>query len=289
MSDHAAIRSMLSVPGIRERFIDKAEQVRADAVLFDLEDSVAAADKAAARALVAARLPAFPKRGRLLYVRPNALDTGLLELDLDAVTGPGLDGVHLPKVESAETLRTADHYLTLLERVRGLEPGRIRIIAWIESALGLTRVEEVSRATPRLAALSLGAEDFTASLGVQRTREARELEHPRARLAVAAAAAGIGAMDGPESDYRDTEHFERQARHARSLGFRGKYCIHPDQVAVANRVFLPSREEVAWARRVVAAYEEGERQGLGAVGLDGSMVDRPVYLRAVAVLERSAG
>ena len=289
MDAHAAIRSMLSVPGIRERFVDKAEHVPADALLFDLEDSVADRDKAAARALVARRLPEFPKHGRLLYVRPNGLDTGLLEQDLDAVVGPALDGVHLPKVHGPEVLRAADHYLTFLERVRGLAPGRIRIIAWIESAEGLTRVEEICRAVPRLAAVSLGAEDYTASMGIQRTREARELEYPRARLAAAAAAAGIGAMDGPESDYRDAALFTAQARHARTLGLRGKYCIHPDQVALANREFAPQPAEVERARRVVEAYEAGERAGLGAVGLDGAMVDRPVYLRAAALLERAAG
>ena len=282
------LRSMLSVPGCRERFIDKAAGCPADAVLFDLEDSVADADKDGARALVAERLPGFPRAGRQLWVRPNALDSGLLEADLDALVGDALDGVHLPKADSPEVLRTVDHYLTLLEKVRGLSPGQVRLFAWIESAAGLARVEEICAASPRLVGVSLGAEDFTASLGVQRTRGAQELEYPRARLAVAAAAAGIAAMDGPESDYRDLALFDSQAVHARGLGFHGKYCIHPDQVAVANRVFQPTPQELAWARRVVDAFRAGEREGLGAVGLDGSMVDRPVYLRAARLLRQSA-
>jgi citrate lyase subunit beta/citryl-CoA lyase len=239
--------------------------------------------------LVARCLPRFPKRGRQLFVRPNGLDTGLLEQDLAAVVSPELDGVHLPKVHDADVLLAVDHYLTLLERTRGLTQGGVRILAWIESAAGLARVEEICRATPRLMGVSLGSEDYTASLGIQRTREAGELEYARARLANAAAAAGIGAMDGPEADYRDGALFESQARHARSLGFRGKYCIHPDQVPAANRVFSPDERELSWARRVVEAYQEGERQGLGAVGLDGAMIDRPVYLRAAELLSRSAG
>ncbi|MFI0961268.1 HpcH/HpaI aldolase/citrate lyase family protein [Streptomyces sp. NPDC021080] len=287
MHTPAFMRSMLSVPGIRERFITKAEDSPADAVLLDLEDSVADADKAAARTLVADYLPRFPKRGRQLFVRPNGLDTGLLEQDLTAVVNPALDGVHLPKVHDPDVLLTVDHYLTLLERTRGMSPGSVQIIAWIESAAGLARVESICRAAPRLIGVSLGSEDYTASLGVQRTREAGELEYARARVANAAAAAGIGAMDGPEADYRDSALFESQARHARSLGFRGKYCIHPDQVPMANQVFSPDKRELSWARRVVEAYQEGERQGLGAVGLDGAMVDRPVYLRAVELLSRS--
>ncbi len=274
---------MLSVPGSSERFIGKARDVPTDAIAFDLEDSVATADKEAARRLVASVLPDFPADGRELWVRPNALDSGLIEADLDAVVGPGLHGVHLPKADDPQTLSQVDHYLTYLERVRGLAPGSVRLMAWIESARALSQVEQICLASPRLDGVSLGSEDYTASLGVRRTKDAAELSYARARLANAAAAAGCAALDGPEADFRDLPLFERQALTARAVGFDGKFCIHPDQVALANRAFAPDEREIARARRVADAFEAaGERAG--AIAVDGAMVDRPVYLRALQVL-----
>jgi citrate lyase subunit beta / citryl-CoA lyase len=286
MDTHASIivRSILSVPGLRDRFIEKAASVPADIILFDLEDSVPPARKAEARERVRAALPQFDKRGRFVFVRPNDLATGLLELDLDAVVVPGIDGIHLPKTHNPEVLKRTDHYLSLLERARGIAPGSIRIIAWIESAEGVANVEAICRASPRLIGASMGAEDYATSLGVMRTRESLEIEYARARVANAAHAAGLVPIDCPEPDYQDLVHFERDILHARALGYRGKYCIHPSQVEIANRVFAPSKEQLAWAERVRDAYEAGEQQGLGAVGLDGAMVDRPIYVRALDVL-----
>jgi citrate lyase subunit beta/citryl-CoA lyase len=279
------VRSILSIPGLRDRFIEKAVSVPADIILLDLEDSVPPARKAEARERVRAAVPCFEKRGRSLFVRPNDLATGLLELDLHAVVVPGLDGIHLPKTHNAEVLRRADHYLTLLERARGMLAGTVRIIAWIESAEGVANVETICRASPRLIGASIGAEDYATSLGVMRTRGGLEIEYARARVANAALAAGLVPIDCPEPDYQDLEHFERDIRHARALGYRGKYCIHPAQVEVANRVFAPSQEQLAWAERVRDAYEAAEQQGLGAVGLDGAMVDRPIYVRALDLLQ----
>jgi citrate lyase subunit beta / citryl-CoA lyase len=286
MDTHSSIivRSILSVPGLRDRFIEKAASVPADIILFDLEDSVPPARKAEARERVRAALPNFDKRGRFVFVRPNDLATGLLELDLDAVVVPGIDGIHLPKTHNPEVLRRTDHYLSLLERARGITPGSIRIIAWIESAEGVANVEAICRASARLIGASMGAEDYATSLGVMRTRESLEIEYARARVANAAHAAGLAPIDCPEPDYQDLEHFERDILHARALGYRGKYCIHPSQVEIANRVFAPSADQLAWAERVRDAYEAGEQQGLGAVGLDGAMVDRPIYVRALDVL-----
>ncbi|MEX2081594.1 MAG: aldolase/citrate lyase family protein, partial [Dehalococcoidia bacterium] len=159
------------------------------------------------------------------------------------------------------------------------------IIPWIESTEGLAKVEAICFSSKRLIGASMGAEDYVTSLGVMRTRGGVEIEYGRARMANAAMAAGLVPIDCPEPDYQDIEHFERDITHARVLGYRGKYCIHPTQVEVANRVFSPPADELDWAKRVVEAYEEGERQGLGAVGLDGKMIDRPIYLRAVDIVE----
>jgi citrate lyase subunit beta/citryl-CoA lyase len=177
-----------------------------------------------------------------------------------------------------------DHYLSLLEETRGIARGTVRLIVWLESTLGIANAETICRASPRLIGASMGAEDYATDLGVMRTRASTEIEYARARLANAAVAAGLVAIDCPEPDYQDLEHFERDISHARTLGYRGKYCIHPRQVELANRVFSPSEEQLRWARRVRDAYEAGEREGLGAVGLDGAMVDRPIYVRALDLL-----
>src|SRR5687767_4338947 len=178
-----AIRTMLSVPGIRPRFIEKAHAVAADAIVLDLEDSVGFAEKPAARKLVSEAGPTFPKGQRLLLVRPNDLSTGLLEDDLDAVVWPWLDAIHLPKVHGPDVLQQADHYLTFLERRRGIDVGTVRIVAWIESAAGVAQVETIAGSSPRLIALSFGAEDYVTSLGVMRTKPGVEIEFGRARTA----------------------------------------------------------------------------------------------------------
>jgi citrate lyase subunit beta/citryl-CoA lyase len=134
--------------------------------------------------------------------------------------------------------------------------------------------------------VAFGAEDYVTSLGVMRTRAGHEVEFARARIANAALAAGLVAIDCPEPDYRDLEHFEREIRHVQTLGYCGKYCIHPAQVEMANRLFRPDGEQVRWARRVVEAYDTAQSAGMGAVGLEGSMIDRPIYLRARGLLGR---
>ena len=273
------------VPGNNQRFIENAPQTGADVVCLDLEDSVAPADKAAAREMVREALPSIAQPDRyLLFVRINGLDTGLLEKDLLAVVGPHLDGISLPKVHGPEIVRQVDHYLTILEASQGLPPGQIRIAPWIESAEGVLRASDICRASPRLVAASFGSEDFSNDMGIQRSPGATEVMWGRYAVATACAAAGIAALDAPEMDYKDLAQLERDAQFVRSIGFRGKFCIHPTQVAVVNQVFQPTEAEIAKAQRIVAAYEEAERQGRGAIGLDGTVVDRPIYARAQALL-----
>jgi citrate lyase subunit beta/citryl-CoA lyase len=283
------VRSILSVPGSSLRFIAKAESVPADVIAFDLEDSVAPQEKAKARAAVARAIDRFPKNGRLAYVRPNDLDSGLLEDDLAAVVRPGLDGIHLPKVHGPETIVHVDHYLTLLERIAGLPSGAMRMMAWIESAQGVANVEAICGASPRLVAVSVGSEDYAASLGVSRSAEATELAFARGRIVNAAAAAGLIAVDGAETAVRDPDRFWRVSVAVRQLGYRGKFCIHPDQVKLVNDVFAPSGAERAWAEKVVGAFEAARHQGVGAITVDGSMVDLPIYERACELLRWSDG
>jgi citrate lyase subunit beta/citryl-CoA lyase len=239
--------------------------------------------------MVREALPGLVRPNYLLVVRVNGLDTGLLEDDLLAVVVPALQGISLPKVDRPETIRQVDHYLTILEKERGIPPGQVKIIPWVESPQAVLSAEEICRASPRLLGASFGGEDFSVGMGIQRSKEGREVEWPRYRMALACRAAGILPIDTPYMDFRDLEQLEREARLVRSMGYVGKYCIHPSQVEVVNKVFVPTQEEIAQARRVVAAYEEGERRGVGAVAMDGLVVDRPVYVRAQALLELSQG
>jgi len=280
------LRSILFVPGIVERFVARAPDTGADVICLDIEDSVPPAEKAKARELTARAIESLSASERpLLFVRVNGLPTGLLEDDLLAVVRPGLDGIVLSKTDSAETVRRADHYLTILERGQGMARGTVAIIPLIESAEAILSAKGIAAASPRLVALSLGAEDLAADMGLRRSAGAREIEWPRAQLAMAAAANGLVAIDTPEPDYKDLEHLERDSAFARSVGFRGKYCIHPGQVDVVNRAFSPTAEEITEARDVVRLLEkEGIGKGRAAIPVNGKMIDTPIYWQAKRLL-----
>jgi len=280
------IRSLLFVPGIVPRFIERAPSVGADLVCLDLEDSVPPAEKSRARQIVAEALDTMPRSGYLMFVRVNGLHTGLLEDDLIAVVKPGLEGISLPKTDSASTVRRVDHYLTLLEKERGMEVGTVKVIPWIETAIGIVNAYEICTASSRLIGASFGGEDFATDMRIQRTKGSEEIQWPRAQMAIACRAAGIVPIDTPEPDYTDLEHLERDSLFARSLGYRGKYCIHPSQVEVANRVFAPTQEEIEQAQTVVELFEkEGIEKGRAAIPFQGMMIDWPIYIRAKRVIE----
>ncbi len=281
------MRSMLSVPGIRERFIEKARDAEADVLCFDLEDSVAWDDKPAARDLLCRVLPDFPKRGRQVFVRTNGYDTGLIEQELHAIVQPWLDGVSVSKIECARDIQRIDDYLTLLERARGLPDGEVKLAAWIENAHAVANAYEICAASERLVGICVGGEDYAVSIGVRRTKGGAELELARRASVNAAHAAGIAPLDTPWTDIRDPEGFEDELARMKEIGFLGKFCIHPDQLGPANRMFSPPSDDVDWARRVVDAYQEGVEQNLGAVALDGQMIDKPVLEQAENVLARS--
>ncbi|MBI3953914.1 MAG: CoA ester lyase [Chloroflexi bacterium] len=282
------IRSLLFVPGNRQKMLDKARDVPADVLVPDLEDSVPPEEKAAARKVVAANLAGFAIRGQHLFVRINALSTGLGEEDLDAVLGPQIEGISVGKADSATDLVELDRLLGRMERRKGLPAGSIAVIPWIESALGIISAHDIARASPRIVAISFGADDFTADMGIPRTKEGTEQFYPRAAVAIAARAAGVMAFDTPFVDFRDEEGLARDCASVRQLGYTGKWCIHPGQVATVNRLFTPSEEEVAYCRRVAAAFDEAVARGTAATSVDGRMIDVPGYQRAQRILDLAA-
>lgn len=283
----AALRSLLFAPGNHVRRVEKALSLDADAVILDLEDAVAIAEKPATRGVVAAALQR-PRRG-LLYVRINAFDTEFCHGDLVAVVQTGLDGIILPKIESVAGIATIDWLLTQLERDRGLSAGNIDLIPIVETARGLREIDAILAAGTRVRRIAFGAGDFTLDLNMAWSRGEAELAHARAVIATASRAAGIDApLDTVWVDLTDPDGLEASARTALAYGFQGKMCIHPEQIAVVNRVFTPSDTEIAFAERVCAAFEQAEAEGSAAIQLDGKFIDYPIVYRAQRVLQKIA-
>jgi citrate lyase subunit beta/citryl-CoA lyase len=281
------LRSFLFAPGNHARRVEKALSLDADAVILDLEDAVATAEKRATRDAVIAAL-ARPRRARL-YVRVNAVDTEFCYGDLVAIVRPGLDGIILPKVESAAGLATADWLLAQLEREQGVAPSAIDLVPIIETARGLSQIDAILAAGTRVKRIAFGAGDFTLDVNMAWSRGEAELAYARAKIVTASRAAGIEApFDTVWVDLADEEGLEASARTALGFGFQGKMCIHPNQIAVVNRVFTPSEAEVAFAERVLAAFARAEAEGSAAIQLDGKFIDYPILYRAQRVLENVA-
>jgi citrate lyase subunit beta / citryl-CoA lyase len=276
-------RSLLFVPGDSERKFARAKACGADALILDLEDSVAPPQKAAARAHVADLIDPDAKRPWLFIVRINALDTGLALEDLAAVVKPGLDALLIPKVNGAADLERVGHYLDALEARARVASGSVKLmIVATETAKAMFALGSYAPAHPRLIALTWGAEDLSAALGAADNKEAGgswtfPYQVARAQCLFAASAAEVTAIDTLYADFRDSEGLERDCRRSRRDGFVGRLAIHPDQVAVINRAYAPSEAEIAQARKIVAAFEANP--DAGTLGVDGKMVDLP-HLKA---------
>jgi len=278
-------RTYMYVPGIQEKMLAKAPERGADAYLLDLEDSVPIAEKERARRMVCEALPDIARRTRAaLFVRVNGIDTDPFLDDLFSVAHMSLTGIGVPKIESPLQIPVVDRLLKEAEKRRGLHPGSLGLIVMIESALGLVHVYEILKASERIMGVALGGEDYALDLDIPRTESAEELNYARQRIAVAARATGVQAIDMVFPDVNNEQGLIANTQAGRRMGFRAKQVIHPKQVAVVNELLSPSEEEVSRARAIVAAYEEGERGGKGAVALNGQMIDRPVFERACRLL-----
>jgi citrate lyase beta subunit len=286
------VRSLMFVPGHRQRMVDRAlgrgefAPSGLDVAILDLEDGVPPAEKAAARAVVSAALLAASRGRPALYVRVNATGSAEHEQDLGAIVGWGLDAVVAPKVDDPEQVLDLARGLSHREDEAGLTPGSLRIVASIESAKGLLNAPAIASCAERVSALLFGAEDFALDLGLpaQREGEAQELLHARSAVVVAAIAAGKVAFDGIWPDINDSAGLRGDSVRARRLGFAGKSCIHPGQVETINEVFTPTPSELEHARRVVEAFEQARARGDGAAALEGKLLDPPVVERARRLL-----
>jgi citrate lyase subunit beta/citryl-CoA lyase len=278
------MRSHLFVPANRANMVEKAHQIPADVIVLDLEDSVPPAEKEAARAGLRDAIASLSAAGKTVHVRVNHLSTGLTRDDLDAAIGPGLSGLVFPKVDAAADIRELDVLIRQQEVHHQVRAGTNVLIPHIESARGLLRCEDIALASTRIGGLSVGAEDFVTDLGVARTPGGVELEYARRVIVHVCAAYGLQPLDIVYSHFQDEAGLLADARFGRSIGFKGKYVIHPAQVEATNAVFAPSAEEVEAARRVVAAFEAALAQGHASTQIDGRMVDTPVARRARDVI-----
>lgn len=267
-------RSLLFAPGIRPELMQKADDGPADIVIYDLEDSVPPAAKADARVHVAA---ALQRPGRGVYVRINSIESGEAEADIAALAGSRVEGVMLSKAESASEVAVADRLLDEAEKRLGLHGGSVGIVPLIESCTALRAAYEIATAGKRVRGLALASAeegDLMADIGGRWTPAGEAFLYARGRFICDGRAAGIDwLIDGVFMNFRDSDALRVECAHARNLGFIAKLAIHPRQIAVLHDVFTPSPDEVARARRVIEAFEASRAKGIGAVSVDGVMID----------------
>jgi citrate lyase subunit beta/citryl-CoA lyase len=281
--DHVKARSFLFAPGNHERRAAKVFQSGADVAILDLEDAVAVDEKLAARESVVLALQ-VPRPG-LGFVRINGVDTPWCWGDLQTIVGPGLDGVMVPKAESAAQLQVLDWVLTQLERERGLVVGALPLLPIIETALGERQLEALAMASPRVRRFAFGGADYSLDLGLQWTAGEQEFDYLRSRLVHVSRAAGLAApIDTVTVQVKEPERFASSAARARQFGLYGKLLIHPDQVALCHEAFAPSAAEVARAQKIVEAFVAAEAEGVASLRVDGEFIDYPVVEKARRVL-----
>lgn len=278
-------RTMLFLPGNNPNLIVNGGQLGSDSLILDLEDAVAPDQKDAARNLVASTLKYMRFPNCEIIVRINGMDTPYWEADLEAILPLKPDCIMPPKMADAEMVRELDRVMSRIEEKAGMTVGSTKLIALIETTLGVENAFAIAGASGRMDALFLGAEDLTADLRCQRTKEGEEIAYARGRLVCAARAAGIEVYDCPFSDVEDMEGLRKDAMKAKSMGFTGKSAINPRQVDCINEVFSPTEKEIRYAQAVFEAIRQAKEQGKGVASLNGKMIDAPVVRRAQNVLD----
>ena len=281
-----AWRSLLYVPATRESFVAKAHTRGADAIILDLEDAVAPAEKPAARAALAAAVPQVTQAGAAACVRINR-PLRMAVLDIDAAVAAGADALVLTKLMGPEHVRLLSELIAESEAAHGVPVGRTICIGLVESADALSSLEAIARVDPRLVALGAGGEDLATDLGAEPSPDALYL--PKMMALMAARAAGILPLGfiGTVAGLSDPEGYRAMLRRSRKLGFACASCVHPSQVAVINEEYGDSAEAIDRARRMVEAFEASLARGIGAVTFEGAMIDEPVVERARRMLARA--
>jgi citrate lyase subunit beta/citryl-CoA lyase len=277
-------RSLLYVPGNMPGMLQNIPVFEADVVMIDLEDAVPLQEKDTARLLARNFLRFYQERNKEMFVRINGLDTEYAAADLREILPAMPDGIRLPKADNPEIVERLDTLLTEGEERLGLPIGHFKIIPSIESAQGVLNCVETARASKRLVALAFGAEDYTASMEIDRTKTGEELFSARTQVVWAAKAAGVQAIDSIFSDINDMEALRAETLLVKRLGFTGKSLVNPRQIEVIHEVFRPTAAEIQNALAVMDAIKRAREMGTGVISLKGKMVDAPVVTRAARTI-----
>jgi citrate lyase subunit beta/citryl-CoA lyase len=283
-TEHRLRRTLLYVPGNMPSMLQNIPVFASDAVIIDLEDAVPHGEKDAARRLVRRFLEGYRERNKEILVRINPLDSAWAHDDLREVLPALPDGVRLPKADTPEAVERLDTLLTEFEEELGVEIGRFRILPSIESALGVIHCIDIAQSSARLIGLAFGAEDYTASMEIERTKTGEELMNARARVVWGAKAAGIQAIDSIFADVKDADGLRRETELVKALGYTGKSLVNPRQIEIVHEVFAPKPEEIAHALQVIEVIQRAREMGTGVISLGGRMVDAPVVKRAYRTL-----
>jgi citrate lyase beta subunit len=280
-------RALLYMPGDDRRKIEKATTLGVDCVCMDMEDGVAITRKSEARAVIAQAMKDLDFGKSERCIRINSVGSGFEKYDLAAAVATNPDAVVVPKIETAQQLRSISEYIEMYELASKMKIGTIRMLVGVETARGILNLKEIAEADRRLEAIIFGAEDYAASVGATRTRESTEVLYARSAVVMACAANELQAIDMVYIDFRDAEGLRAEADQGAQLGFSGKQIIHPNQVAPVQEAFTPSGEAIEYAQRVVATFAASQKEGRGAFALDGKMIDMPLLKNAQKVLERA--
>jgi citrate lyase subunit beta-like protein len=280
-------RALLYMPGDDRRKIEKATTLGVDCICMDMEDGVAVTRKVEARAVIAQATKelAFGKSERC--IRINSIGSGIEKYDLAAALATNPDSIVVPKIETPEQVGWVSEHIETYELSSNINVGSIRLLIGLETAKGILNLKEIAEADKRLEAIIFGAEDYAASVGATRTKEATEVLYARSAVVTACAANDLQAIDMVYIDFRDTEGLRLEAEQGARLGFSGKQVIHPNQVVPAQEAFTPSDEAIMYAQRVVETFMTSQKEGKGAYALDGKMIDMPLLKNAQKVLERA--
>jgi citrate lyase beta subunit len=275
------------MPGDDRRKIEKSTTLGVDCICMDMEDGVAVSRKSEARAIIAQAMKELDFGGSERCIRINSVGSGLESYDLVAALAANPDTIVVPKVEFADQVKWASDHIESYELSSGQKVGSVRLLVGVETAKGIMNLRKIAESDRRLEAIIFGAEDYAASIGARRTKEAMEVLYARQAVVTACVANDLQAIDMVYIDFRDLEGLRLEAGQGTGWGFSGKQVIHPNQVPVVQEAFTPSAEEIDYAKRVVDTFEASQREGRGAYALDGKMIDMPLLKNARKVLERA--
>jgi citrate lyase subunit beta / citryl-CoA lyase len=281
-------RSLIFIPSNVERFINKAKVVNADIICFDLEDSVPVNEKAVARQTIMEALTQRTEYKSNVYIRINSFESGLAPLDLNAIIRKGIDGIVVPKVNDKIEFSKLVDLISTLEQKRGIEKNSIKLMPSIETAKGVVNAYSIAKTVQRVNALVFGVFDFLYDMRLDYDEnDGIEYAYARAKVPVDARAAGVASIDGIWQKVDDIEGLRKDAIIAKRLGYSGKSIIHPNQIETVHKVFVPNRNEIEWAKKVLEALSEAMEKGVdrGAVKLEGKMIDAVHYKQAKAILD----